>query len=79
MYDFNVIAVLQQMLRMPPARHDFAVDLDGDAALGQVVLLQQRGEGAGFWKRQRVAIEHDVHAAIVAHVPEAHVFAVPYT
>src|SRR5690606_37562919 len=44
----------------------FAVDLDGDAALGQVLRFEQGGQGGVVGQGQRLPVELDVHAAIVA-------------
>lgn len=44
MHDLHDIALVQCMLGMPSARHDFAIDLHSNATLCKAFLVQQRGQ-----------------------------------
>src|SRR3546814_599605 len=54
------------MLGVQAARNDFAVDLDRDAALRQVLGLEQGRQGGLVGQRQGLPVEDDVHVRIVA-------------
>lgn len=66
MHDLHPVAFAQHMGGVLPARDDFAVDLDRHAALDQVFVVQQVGDGAAVGQLPGFAIELDVHARIVA-------------
>jgi len=72
MHDLDTVARSKFVLAMPAARHDFPVHLDRDPALGQMLGLQERGDGgAVVGEGEGVAIEQDVHARIVAACGDA--------
>src|SRR3546814_3622614 len=55
--DLDLVAGGQHMLGVQAARNDFAVDLDRDAALRQVLGLEQGGQG-GDRKSTRLNSSH---------------------
>src|SRR5690606_19158447 len=65
-HDLDPVAGGEHALGVLAARDDLAVDLDGDAALGQVLVLEQGGQGGLVGQRQGLPVEDDVHARIVA-------------
>ena len=60
--DFKHIALGQQNLGMPAARHDFAIAFDGDALAGIAQRLDQRGDGHRRGELARLAIQRNFHA-----------------
>ena len=63
MHDLEPVAVVQ--LRVWPliARHDRAVELDGDPVRLHSEVIDQRGQGA-VWRRLAFPIDHKVHQLI---------------
>lgn len=68
MDDFHHVAIGKGVVGMAAARDDLAVHLHGDPAFGQALGGEQFGDGAGGGQGERVAIESDVHAGIVARL-----------
>jgi hypothetical protein len=66
MHDLDDVALLQDMRGVAAARDDLAIDLHRDPALGQAFVFEQGGEGGPWRDLAGLAIELDVHAAIVA-------------
>ncbi|EGD08854.1 hypothetical protein XVE_2885 [Xanthomonas vesicatoria ATCC 35937] len=66
MHDLHHIALVQCVLGMPPARHDFAIDLHCHTPLCQPFLLEQGCQWQVVGKRTRGAVELNVHVIIVA-------------
>ena len=66
MHDFDAVAFKKHVLRMLRTRHDGAVDLDRDAALGKTLARQQGCDGGVGFGLAHCAIELDLHAAILA-------------
>ena len=66
MHDFHPVAVGDRMRVVAAARHDLAVDLDRDAAAGKALVGEQLGDRAIAFEGEILAIESDMHDAIVA-------------
>lgn len=65
MDDFNSIASRQIAMTVTAARHNFPVDFDGDPARAKAGLFEQMGERRGRCNFAFMAIEDDVHPAIL--------------
>ena len=59
--NLDAITFAQLVLRMPAARHDFAVDFDGDAALAVSGIGEQPGNRSGRRAFVQLAIEKNLH------------------
>ena len=64
--DFDPVAVAEPMAVVPAARHDFPIDLDRDAAIGEAGAEQQSGYRLRLGEFASLAIEGDLHSQILA-------------
>lgn len=62
---------MEQVLRVLAARDDLAVDFDGDPALAVAGFREQGGDRGCRLAVARLAVESDLHAAIVASAEPA--------
>ena len=70
-HDFDAVAFVQHEPAVLAAWHDFAIDLDRDAAAGQAFGFEQgRQRGVGGGKGAGRAVEQDVHAADCRMCPD---------
>jgi len=68
--DLHPIAFAQRVSVMQAARHDFAIDLDRDAALGVTRIREQGGNGGGRRAFARGAVQDDLHPCILTPCAE---------
>ena len=60
-YDFDAIAAVELMRRMPAARDDLFVDFDRNPPLAEPEFLQQLRHGERIADRLLFAIQKDTH------------------
>jgi hypothetical protein len=64
--DFHFVAFAQGVSLMLAARHDFLIHFDRHASSGIASFVQQLDEGEVIAAVVRMAVEGDLHLAIVA-------------
>lgn len=68
LHDLDLITVMERVLRVPAAWHDFAIDFDRDAVLAMAGLVKQLGDCRCRLALVCLAIELDLHLQSVAPV-----------
>jgi hypothetical protein len=66
-HDLHAVAGFQDLLAMPAARNDLAIDLDRHPASGQAGFLQQRKDRGARFGAAGGSVQMDLHPPIVAH------------
>lgn len=71
MHDLHAVAIVQRLVLMLSARHDLAIQFHGHAPLRETFELQQAGQGGVGRELSQLAIEMNIHAAILPHPPDS--------